>query len=204
MTLSEYQLCLRMARRHARSDADAADLLHEALLAGVRAGRLDFTVEADRAWLSGVLRNTSAATARGAARRKDREQKWAGTGTDEKDNDAEQPGQANELLSGLSEGSRQVAVLALHGLNPDEICFVLRLKPAAFRQRLTALRRSLGQLPEPLQAEARALAYTQPRREEGEQLDFGLIRRALMHHVRGSEAIGTHDPDGHLVGIRTR
>jgi len=32
MNLTEYSLCQAIARRHARSDADAADLLHEALL----------------------------------------------------------------------------------------------------------------------------------------------------------------------------
>lgn len=204
MTLSEYQQCLKMARRHTRTNADAADLLHKALLAGVRAGRLEFGESTDRAWLSGVLRNLAASTARGAVRRKARESKWADTESPGQESQADQAGDTQKLLSGLSEGSRRVAVLALHGLNPDEICFVLKLKPAAFRQRLTALRRSLGKLPESLHAEARALAYTQPRRENGEHLDFGLIRRALMHHVRGSEAIGTHDPDGHLVGIRTR
>jgi RNA polymerase sigma-70 factor (ECF subfamily) len=69
---------------------------------------------------------------------------------------------------------------------------------------LTALRRALGGLPEPLRQEALALAYAEPRRAGAARLDVGLIRRALLHHLRGSAGVGTHDPDGHLVAIRTR
>jgi hypothetical protein len=63
---------------------------------------------------------------------------------------------------------------------------VLGLKPAAFRQRLTALRRALGNLPEPLRGEALALTYAAPRRAGEPRLDVGLIRRALLHHLRAS------------------
>lgn len=203
MNLSDYRACLAIARRHARSAADAADLLHEALLAGVQAGRSEFSGEADRAWLAGTIRNLAAETARGASRRRAREARWS----------AEQPqstepgpaaADAGDILSRLSEGSRRVAVLALHGLNADEIQYVLGLKPPAFRQRLTALRRALGTLPEPLRREALALAYTHPRRAGESRLDFGLIRRALLARVRGHGELGTHDPDGHLLAIETR
>lgn len=202
MTLADYRACLAIARRHARSAADAADLLHEALLAGARAGRLDFSREADRAWLAGTIRNIAAETARGESRRRSRETRWA---AEQPATAAEpQPADAAAILARLSEGARRVAVLALHGLNADEIQYVLGLKPPAFRQRLTALRRALGALPEPLRAEALALAYTKPRRAGESRLDFGLIRRALLHRIRGSRGIGTHDPDGHLVEIETR
>jgi RNA polymerase sigma-70 factor (ECF subfamily) len=109
-----------------------------------------------------------------------------------------------ELLGRLTEGTRRVAVLALYGLNAREIQYVLALQPPAFRQRLSALRRALGSLPEPLRREALALAYSQPRRAGETRLDFGLIRRALLHHLRGGDGIGTHDPDGHLLAIRER
>jgi RNA polymerase sigma-70 factor (ECF subfamily) len=204
MTLSEYRSCLLLARRHARSSADVADLLHEALLAGVRAGRFEFSKPADKAWLAGVMRKLAAATARSAVRRKQRESRWADDGDDAAEAAHEQPPESAAVLASLSEGTRRVAVLALYGMTPDEICYVLKLKPAAFRQRLTALRRALGKLPEPLRAEALALAYARPRRVGGERLDFGLIRRALLHHLHGGDALGTHDPDGHLLGIRTR
>ena len=114
----------------------------------------------------------------------------------------EQFDRRDEILARLSEGTRRIAVLALYGLNADEIQYVLDLKPPAFRQRLSALRRTLGGLPEPLRREALALAYSQPRRAGETRLDFGLIRRALLHHLRGGAGVGTHDPDGHLLAIR--
>jgi RNA polymerase sigma-70 factor (ECF subfamily) len=200
--LSDYRACLAIARRHARSAADAADLLHEALLAGAKTARLDFSTESERAWLAGTIRNIAKENARSESRRRQRESRWA----------SEQPvegtpefvPQPDGLLERLSEGTRRIAVLAIHGLNPDEIRYVLGLKPAAFRQRLTALRRALGSLPEPLRAEALALAYSNPRRADESRLDFGLIRRALMHRVGSGGAIGTHDPDGHLLAIEPR
>lgn len=204
MTLTEYSLCLAIARRYARNDADAADLLHEALLVAVRAGRGDFGRAEERAWLGGVIRNLEAATARSAGRRRRREALWAGDSDSADEASLDEMPDRSAVLCDLTEGTRRVAVLALHGLNQEEICFVLQLKPSAFRQRLTSLRRALGKLPGPLRAEAMALAYARPRRAGDERLDFGLIRRALLHHVRGSEALGTHDPDGHLIGIRPR
>ncbi len=212
MNLADYTACLAIARRHARLEAEAADLLHEALEVGVRANRTDFRPAAERAWLAGVIRNLALARARAGGRRRQRESRWATDAellrpTEVKDEslpDADR----QAVLAALSEGTRRVAVLALYGMNPDEICYVLQLKPAAFRQRLTALRRALGRLPEPLRAEALALAYAQPRRTGETQLDFGLIRRALLHRVRGPAGpgteLGTHDPDGHLIAIQTR
>ena len=180
MTLAEYRACLAIARRHARNSGEAADLLHEALLAGVQVGRFEFSSSADRAWLAGTIRHIAAETV-----------------------DTPPPGDGrDEILARLTEGTRRIAVLALHGMNADEIQYVLELKPPAFRQRLSALRRALGDLPEPLRQEALALAYSQPRRAGGTRLDFGLIRRALLHHLRGGAGVGTHDPDGHLLAIR--
>ncbi|NND43765.1 MAG: sigma-70 family RNA polymerase sigma factor [Xanthomonadales bacterium] len=203
-SLSGYAQCLAIARRHARNEADAADLLHEALLVAVQAGRGDFSSPGERAWLAGVMRKMAAMTARTAGRRRQRESKWAEVSGFLGDELQETAPDRASILAGLSEGTRRVAVLALHGMNQDEIRYVLELEPAAFRQRLTALRRALGKLPGPLRSEALALAYARPRREGEERLDFGLIRRALLHHVRGSDELGTHDPDGHLIGIRHR
>ncbi|MEX1994163.1 MAG: hypothetical protein WD929_05830 [Steroidobacteraceae bacterium] len=203
MTLAEYRQCLAMARRHARIATEAADLLQEALLAGIQAGRFEFASDADRAWLAGTLRNIAAETARGESRRRARDTRWAADQPVEVI--AAQPDDSRDAILGrLSDGTRRVAVLALYGLNADEIQFVLGLKPPAFRQRLTALRRALGGLPEALRREALALAYAEPRRLGAARLDFGLIRRALLHHLRGTPGIGTHDPDGHLLAIRTR
>lgn len=204
MTLAEYRACLEVARRLAGRRGEAEDLLQDALLAGIRAGRLDVRGAADRAWLAGTMRNLVLTRARTESRRRRRETRWT----------AEQPQSAapaipawddrDAILARLSEGMRRVAVLALHGLDGDEIQYVLGLKPAAFRQRLTALRRALGKLPEPLRAEALALAYAGPRRDGEPRLDIGLIRRALLHHLRGSGSLGTHDPDGHLLALSIR
>lgn len=205
MTLAEYRQCLAMARRYARKASEAADLLHEALLAGVQANRLDFASGADRAWLAGTLRNMAAESARSAIRRRLRETRWAEQPCAGSDELPVTPDDSREqILQRLTEGTRRVAVLAFCGLNADEIQYVLGLKPPAFRQRLTALRRALGKLPEPLRAEALALAYSEPRRTGEARLDFGLIRRALIHHLRGGHGVGTHDPDGHLLSIRSR
>jgi RNA polymerase sigma-70 factor (ECF subfamily) len=202
LTLAEYRDCLAIARRHARSGGEAADLLHEALLAAIQAGRFGFATAMDRAWLAGTIRNIAAETARGESRRRARDARWAGEQAVEI-NDAPPPGDGrDEILARLSAGTRRVAVLALYGLNVDEIQYVLDLKPPAFRQRLSALRRALGGLPEPLRREALALAYSQPRRAGATRLDFGLIRRALLHHLRSGDGVGTHDPDGHLLAIR--
>ncbi len=203
MTLTEYRQCLAMARRHARNAGEAADLLHDALLAGVQAGRLDFSQAADRAWLAGTLRNITAQLARSESRRRRRETRWADEQPTESAEVASEDAR-DEILTRLTEGTRRIAVLALYGLNADEIQYVLGLKLPAFRQRLAALRRALGDLPEPLRREALALAYSEPRRAGVARLDFGLIRRALLHHLRGSQGIGTHDPDGHLLAIRVR
>jgi RNA polymerase sigma-70 factor (ECF subfamily) len=203
MTLAEYRACLAIARRLAGRRSEAEDLLQDALLAGIQAGRLDVAGAANRAWLAGTMRNLALARARTESRRRRRETRWT----------AEQPESAapatpagddrDAILARLSEGTRRVAVLALHGLDGDEIRYVLGLKPAAFRQRLTALRRALGDMPEPLRAEALALAYAGPRRADEPRLDIGLIRRALLHHLRGSGSLGTHDPDGHLLALAT-
>jgi len=203
MNLVDYRQCLAMARRHARNASEAADLLQEALLAGIQAGRFEFASDSDRAWLAGTLRNIAAETARGESRRRVRDAHWAAGQPAEVT--ATPPDDSRDaILSRLSDGTRRIAVLALYGLNADEIQYVLDLKPPAFRQRLTALRRALGGLPEPLRQEALALAYSEPRRTGAARLDFGLIRRALLHHLRGTHGVGTHDPDGHLLAIRTR
>jgi DNA-directed RNA polymerase specialized sigma24 family protein len=205
LTLAEYRACLSMARRHARNAVEAADLLQQALLASVQAGRAGFSTPTDRAWLAGTLRHLAAQSARGEFRRRRRETDWS---REQPEETAAEPASADDgrerILARLSVGTRRVAVLALCGLNAEEIRYALGLKPPAFRQRLTALRRALGTLPAELQREALALAYAEPRREGGTRLDVGLIRRALLQHVRANPGIGTHDPDGHLLAIRSR
>jgi hypothetical protein len=57
-----------------------------------------------------------------------REARWAEARPGTAAEDAA-PGASRDVLRRLSEGTRRVAVLALHGLNADEIQYVLGLKP---------------------------------------------------------------------------
>ena len=76
MTPKAYSDLLRLARRHTRRAEEAQDLLQDALLDAVAAGRADLSQSANRRWLIGVIRNRAALAARGAARRTRRETQW--------------------------------------------------------------------------------------------------------------------------------
>src|SRR5687767_9914640 len=67
MDLDLYRELRAQARHLARRAEDADDLVQDALLAALEAGR------SDRAWLAGVMRKQSAMTARSAIRRRRRE-----------------------------------------------------------------------------------------------------------------------------------
>ena len=198
MDLDEYRRLRGRARRHTRRAQDADDLVQDVLVAALEAGRFDAP------WLEGVMRNQATLTARGAIRRRRREAAVAA--------DAAAPvgelatntaTSALGLLDRLPAATRRVAVLALHGLGPEEIRWILGLTPAALRQRLTRIRRHLGELPPALRAEALALAYV---RDPARSIDlqFGLVRRALKAALLGRPGLGTHDADGHLIVIRGR
>lgn len=198
MDLDTYRQLRSQAARLARCDADAADLVQDVLVIALQAGRSDLP------WLAGVLQRQAAMAVRTAVRRRRRE------AVDSVDDDASaavasdfraMPA-AEPLLQRLPPAARRVAVLALHGLDADEIRWILALSPTAFRQRLTSIRKTLGALPEPLRSEALALAYVRdPARCV--DLQFGLVRRALKAALRGVPGLATHDADGHLLVIRT-
>ena len=194
MNLDTYRHLLTEARRHTRRAVDADDLVQDALLIALEQGRSD-----DPAWLAGVIRNQAAMQARSAIRRRRREAVVA-------DEDVAPPHEAappspGALLERLPPAARRVAVLALHGLNAEEIRWVLGISAAAFRQRLTSIRKAMGALPPSQRAEALALAYVRdPARTV--DLEFGLVRRALKAALGGTDGIGTHDADGHLIVLR--
>lgn len=199
MNLDTYRRLRAEARRHARRAADADDLVQDALLIALEQGRSD-----DPAWLAGVIRNQATMQARSAIRRRRRE--TAVAEDDVADKSAaiaheEAPPSAGALLERLPPAARRVAVLALHGLNAEEIRWVLGIGATAFRQRLTSIRKVMGALPPSQRAEALALAYVRdPARAV--DLQFGLIRRALKAALGGADGIGTHDADGHLIVLR--
>ncbi|MFY2764060.1 RNA polymerase sigma factor [Arenimonas sp. MALMAid1274] len=193
MDLAGYQRLRAQARQLSRREADVDDLVQDTLLAAVEAGR------EDEAWLAGVMRQQAAMAARGALRRRRREQA-AGQDSGDAPPDV-RPGAADPLLRKLPPSARRVAVLALHGLPADDIRWILGIAPTAFRQRLTRIRRALGELPPAQQADALALAYLRDPARAAD-LQFGLVRRALKAALAGRAGLGTHDADGHLLVIR--
>jgi RNA polymerase sigma-70 factor (ECF subfamily) len=191
--LSTYRTLRAQARRLARNAEDAEDLVQDALVAALESGRNDLP------WLSGTLRNLAAMQVRGAVRRRRRE---AAVGEQ-----AQAPAETSpvrhpqQLLRSMPPAARRVVILTLHGLGAEEIRWILGLSAAAFRQRLTSIRKALGTLPPALRAEALALAYV---RDPGRSVDlqFGLVRRALKAALGSEAGLGTHDADGHLLILR--
>lgn len=196
MDLDAYRRLRAEARRHARRAEDADDLVQDALLIALLQGRED-----DPTWIAGVLRNQAAMQARSAIRRRRRERAVA---VDELAVEPErEPPSAEALLSQLPPSARRLAVLALHGLNAEEIRWVLGIAETAFRQRLTRIRKVLGELSPSQRAEAMALAYVRDPARSAD-LQFGLVRRALKAALQDRAGIGTHDADGHLLVVRGR
>ncbi len=189
LTRTQYQALLRLARRHARLKDDAEDLLHDALIVAVAAGRLPW--REGTAWFSGVLRQRAAMDARGSVRRRKREQSAIGPDAIE----AVALPAPWPALASLAPALRIVALLAVTGHNRAEIRHLLRLSDEALRQRLSALRRKL----KILRAEGPAGEFT----GLADGLAFGALRQALLPVTRaGAAHLGSHDPDGHLFAVR--
>ncbi len=198
LTLAIYRTLRAQALRLCRRTDEAEDLVQETLLAGMVAGRHDLP------WLSGVLRRQAAMVARTAVRRRRREA-LAELHQDDVVAEASHPASgpaATHLpwLATLPPSARRLAVLALHGLSADEIRWILRIEPTAFRQRLTRIRQTLAAQSPTVRAESIALSQL---RDPARSVDlaFGLARRALKAAMQAGEGLGTHDPDGHLLLI---
>jgi DNA-directed RNA polymerase specialized sigma24 family protein len=184
LTRTQYQALLRLARRHARIKDEAEDLLHDALIAAVAAGRLPW--REGTAWFSGVLRQRAAMDARSALRRRRREA------------DADAPPSLEmgglpppwPVIAALTPALRIVALLIMTGHNRAEIAHLLRLSDETLRQRVSALRRKL-------KSEGPAMEFT----GLGDGLAFGALRQALLPATRASH-LGSHDPDGHLFTVK--
>jgi RNA polymerase sigma-70 factor (ECF subfamily) len=204
---SDYNYWLGVAARFAKRRGEAEDLLHESLLAAVQARRPDLRDERNRAWLAGTIRNKAMMAARSAARRKRRETDAGARGRESAQPKPARAAAADDgtfdQLRALPGAARVVAILALHGLRRDEIAYVLDLSPEAMRQRLTTLRKRWGDLSEAAREDAIDRAHAR-RRSLGQELESGLIRRALLAFLLGQPGLGTHDPDGHLIVFDTR
>jgi len=212
MTANEYTHLLSFAKRIAYNEQEAHDLLQEALVVAIKENRLDFSLDDDTKWLVGVMRNKALQEARTVSRRKNRDHSFSSeqpleTEANQDESDKAAQHALNTLLDKLSPAARKVAVLVIHGLGRTEICALLDVSAAAFRQRLTSIRKALGPLPPKLQQEVIALAYAS-RKNRGKDTDLpiGLIRKALLKSLRGNvnehiQSIGTHDPSGHLIVV---
>lgn len=188
LTPAHYSDLLRLARRQTRRVAEAEDLLHEALIVALKAGR--FPTGGDRAWFCGVIRKLAAMQARTATRRRRREQQVVPPEAAGRDGSADPLVFAAALPSGL----RIVMLLAMAGHNRLEIRHLLGISDDALRQRILLLRRAWRDAGHAeTNMELTGLRYS---------LETGRIRQALLPVTRdGRVAFASHDPDGHLFAI---
>ena len=191
MRRSTYEQLLVTARRHSRRADEADDLVQDALLEAVKAGRTDFETGLTIRWLGGVIRNKARLAARGAGRRRLRETAWqdqppAGAAEDETP--------VGVLLAGLPASLKSVAALALTGHDRREIAYLLRLDDVTLRQRISTLGKRLRTAGLPVPEGLPGL---------GLNLAYGRIRDALLPALlREGGVFASHDPDGHLFIIR--
>lgn len=183
------QLLSIAAREH--TQAEAEDVVQEALIAAIAAGRGDIENPDNARWLTGVVRNRARMEARTARRRRGRETTWqAARAPAEKANDTK----PDDILSGLPPSLRTLAALVLTGHNRREIAYLLDLPDTALRQRVSALKRHLS---------TKGLAA--PDELTGLNLDlaYGRIRDVLLPALlRHGGMFASHDPDGHLFLIK--
>lgn len=175
------------ARRETRDAHGVDDLVQEALLAAVLAGRLDFDAPETGRWLTGVVRNQARMAARSALRRKGRETRWQAEPTSAPGRDTPD---IEGVLASLPPALKAVAALTLSGHNRREIAYLLDLPDTALRQRIAALKRHLVQM-----------RVAMPEDLPGLNLDlaYGRIRDALLPQLqRHGGLFASHDPDGHL------
>lgn len=172
-----------LARRVARRSDEADDLVQQAVLAALEAGRTDLSAPETRRWLTGVIRNRAAFDARTSARRRRRETAWSDAlapQTTSPDDAA-----ATASVKHLSPALKVTALLALSGHTRQEIGWLLNLSDEVLRQRISQLRK--------------ALAGADPAAGPAGALAFGRIRRALLAPARRAQVfLASHDPDGHL------
>jgi RNA polymerase sigma factor (sigma-70 family) len=184
-----------LARRHAGRPDEAEDLLQEALLAAIEAGRTDLSSPETRRWMQGVMRNKARMTARTAARRRRRETQWSDTQQDETSPDpaasTANSAASGEVLASLPQSLQVTALLALNGCTREEIGWLLDLSDAALRQRISQLKRAL------LAMDAVNELAPAPSLNPAGPLAYGQIRQRLLAAARRGQALASHDPDGH-------
>ena len=194
MERGHYAELLRAARRVSRRPEEAEDLLHNALVAALAAGRSAPTRE-NRSWIEGVLRNQARLAARQAVRARRRDEAWLRCQPEFAGEPEPPMGSTPTAIMGLPRSLRIVALLALSGHTRAEIRYLLGLSDQSLRQRVSQLKRrwidACGRdaLPGPLFPNG---------------LATGRIRSNLLPVARllGSR-FASHDPDGHLFAVAT-
>lgn len=169
----------------------AEDVVQEALVIAVEAGRLDITAPETGRWLCGVVRNRARMQLRSDRRRRTRERAFAAMPT----TDSPETGAGLlDVMQGLSPSLRGFAALVLTGHSRREIAWLLDLSDTALRQRVSSLKRVL-----------RARGLVAPSELCGLTLglDYGRIRDVLLPELhRQGGHFASHDPDGHLFVVR--
>lgn len=198
------------AARASRVPHEADDLLQDALLEAVRAGRTDLTQSVHVRWLFGTLAKLGAMRARSAARRRVRETAWS---TDRAAREHTTSGATplawwgddaslRAWLEALPPSLCAVARLALGGHDRQEIAWLLGLNDTTLRQRIATLRKRLPTGVHALHELSEAGTGGAPATSLA--LPLGLMRRALLPVVVAQQATGAHDPDGHLLVLAGR
>lgn len=184
-----YRELLRTARRFARSDDEAGDLVQDAVLIALARGFEDWSAPGRRGWLRGVVRKRAAFILRGQRRRRRREELPDGASSSSAARWVWQAG----FLASLPRSLRIVATLASADLCAAEIRWLLGVSDTALRQRLTALRRAVA-----AEGEAPTLPASEP------PTTFGSSRALLLAGLRRQpgRVVATHDPDGHVILLR--
>ncbi|UJW84281.1 RNA polymerase sigma factor [Devosia sp. SL43] len=192
MRPSHYAKLCAVARREGRDVSAAEDMVQEALLAAVLAGRTDFERPDNARWLVGTLRNQARMAARSAARRRSRDGQWLAASSPSEP--TEQDSELAKLVAPLPSSLKAVAALILSGHRRREIAYLLKLSDPALRQRIVALKRQIVQAGLALPSDLPGLNL---------DLAYGRIRDALLPHLlRDGGVFASHDPDGHLFIVR--
>lgn len=190
MRSSTLNQLLAIARREGGAH-QAEDIVQDALVIAVEAGRLDITDPETGRWLRGVVRNRTRMSLRGEGRRMARDRAYLQIAPGGETPDGLP---LSAVMQGLPPALRGLAALALTGHTRREIAYLLNLTDTALRQRVSALKRVL-----------RSRRLVTPSELIGLNLDlnYGRIRDALLPELqRQGGSFASHDPDGHLFVVK--